>query len=309
MYKLAVAMGARHEAAVSRREDIVTLATKSHSFVVSTLAHQLGQLPLHVSLLCCSMLTGYANLCEEIPVTAPIHLCLGMRILQERMSSSESSNHWPDSDLGYIEAMFGELELIAALFTAPRLDAEILEGLQEELPLSMPAQFYSLYQAKQLHASIHRQLLHTLMFHRHDPDVTANIVLATVLEEIDALLETWRCRLIAYADKHLTSDPAEHERAQKMLFQNKLYIMARRAARNPVFARSTRVYMTGMDFRDPNTVSVLFAVHRPVSQEEHQPAPLATKIQNEEDPMNLWPVGEDAGSDGDRSIVRVRIGC
>jgi hypothetical protein len=309
IFKLAVAMGARHEATTSQRDDVLALATRSHGYVVSALARQLGQLPLQLSLLCCGMLIGFANLCEDVPVTAPVHLCLGTRILHENDTSPNTRDTSSNAGLGYLAAIFGELELTTALFTAPpQHDLEVLLGMQEEQAPVLPAFLDSLQQAKQYHARIHRYLLYVVMSHRHNLDVAGNIVLASALEEIEAVLEAWRQRLIIFSQTLLPTRAAEYGRARKMLFQNKLYIMSRRAARNDVFAHSTRVTMVGMDFRDANAVSVSFAVRQRVDQLGQLCTPLITEPQRATDDVDIWPVGEHTVSVGDMQIVKVSIG-
>jgi hypothetical protein len=309
IFKLAVAMGARHEATISQREDVLALATRSHGYVVSALARQLGRLPLQLSLLCCGMLIGYANLCEDVPVTAPVHLCLGTRILHENSTSNDARNSSSNYGMDYLAAIFGELELTTALFTPPpQHDLEVLLGIQEEQPPVLPAYLDSLQQAKQFHARIHRYLLYVFMSNRHNLDVATNIVLASSLEEIEVILETWRQRLIIFSQTLPPTRATEYGRARKMLFQNKLYIMSRRAARNDVFANSTRVRMMGMDFRDLNAVSVSFAVRQRVDQSGKLYTPLITEPQRTTDEVDIWPVGEHAVSVGGMQIVKVSIG-
>lgn len=301
IFRLAVAMGARHEAAMLGSSGSATLATNSHTTAISTLARHLTQMRDYVTLLCCALLMGYANLCEEVPATAPLHFNLGLKILREE--TIPSPRGLPDSMRAYIDPMFAELEVATVIFRIPSAQLEIILS-ETDGPPTLPAKptaFNSLYEAKQSLALIHRWMLFvTVQTHSlpHKPQYEN--------AQIDGLLNHWRTLLIKYTTSMASKDIPTYHKARKMLFQHKLFVMCRDAATNQIFSSTSRVQMISIDFSRPRMTSVLYTLV--TSSPDNTWAPLRKRNERERGDLDIWPQAEPAGSDGNSQIIRITLG-
>lgn len=302
IFRLAVAMGARHEATMRRSEESSDLATASHAMVLSTLARHLTTMRVEISLLCCAMLMGYANLCEEVPATAAIHFSLGLKILREE--TIEGPRGISDSMGLYIFPMFAELELGTSLFRVPPYEVEMvfsdIEG-QPSMP-RLPDFFTNLYEAKQSLANIHRWRLYVSIQNR-----LSSTEYLTEIAKVDQLLVQWRQCLERYAASVAGLDPSAFFKARKMLFQYKLFIMCNSAAKNEVFKDACRVQMVSVDFTRPNLTSVL--CHLQTVSSDSSWTPLGIRDGREKDDLDIWPQGVPVGQDGNAQIIRITLGC
>lgn len=298
IFKLAVAMGSQHEAVIYGNPKSLALAKKSHEAVIATLARTLSNLRVDISLLCCTMLMAYANLCEEVPATAAVHFSLGLRILREETITRY--RHLSDSMSAYIEPMFSELELATAPFGIPPDDVEMVCPHTPTCP-ELPAGFNNLQEAKRSLSSILRWLLYLTVLHR-----SSQAKLIRKVAEVDSLLARWRKTVVNYSLGIVTTCPELFTRARKMLFQYKLFGTCRGAARNPIFVEASRVRILSVDLSQPQITSVLCTFKRDSKNESWQPlAPASTR---DHDDLDTWPQGELVGHDGTTQIVRITIG-
>ena len=298
IFKLAVAMGAQHEAIVYSSPASSALGKRSHEAVVATLARNLNILRVDISLLSCAMLMGYANLCEDVPATAPAHFSLGLRILREETILGHCS--LTDSVRAFIEPMFGELELATALFGRPPKNVEVICPDTPTRP-ELPASFNDLHEAKQSLGSILRWLLWLTVLHRMVPER-----MALESADVDFLLAQWRRTLIKYSLTIAVTYPGLYLKARKMLFQYKLFGTCRAAANNPIFIETSRVRTLIVDFSQPLVTSVLCTLKRNI--ENNTWRPLAPKPARDWDDLDIWPQGEPVRHDGNTQIVKITLG-
>ncbi|KAK5944482.1 hypothetical protein PMZ80_003764 [Knufia obscura] len=298
IFKLAVAMGSQHEAVVYGSEKSSTLARRSHEAVIAILARNLPTIRADVSLLCCAMLMAYANLCEEVPATAPVHFSLGLRILREETIPGHPK--LADSLSAFIEPMFGELELATALFGTPPENVEIV---CPQIPLRpiLPATFADLYQAKRSLGEILRWLLYITFLHR-----TSQALSTYKVAEVDVLLAQWRRTVVRYSLTVATTYPGLFMKARKMLFQYKLFATCRGAANNSIFIEASRVQILSVDFSQRHITSMLCTLKRNCLDDSSRP--LAPEPSRDHDDLDIWPKGEPVGHDGVTQIVRITIG-
>ncbi|KAK5093438.1 hypothetical protein LTR70_004799 [Exophiala xenobiotica] len=298
IFKLAVAMGSQHEAVVYGTPESSALAKRSHDAVVATLARNLTTLRVDISLLCCAMLMGYANLCEDVPATAAVHFSLGLRMLREE--TIPGHRNLTDSMGTFVEPMFGELELATALFGRPPEKVEIICPHTPTRPV-LPSIFNDLYEAKQNLGGILRWLLWLTVLHRTAPErLTAESA------DVDVLLTQWRQIVVKYSLTIVATYPGLYMKARKMLFQYKLFGTCRGAANNPIFIETSRVRTLSVDFSQPLVTSVLCKLKRNI--ENNTWRPLAPKPARDWDDLDIWPHGEPVGHDGNTQIVRITLG-
>lgn len=297
IFKLAVAMGAQHEVVMYGSEKAAQLSDRSHGMVITTLARSLNNLRVDVSLLCCSMLMAYANLCENVPATAPVHFSLGLKILREETIPGHRS--LTDNVSAMVEPIFGELELATAMFTIPAGKFEIICS-EPPKPPNLNKSFYDLYEAKRTLSGIIRWLMYLMITHRDDP-----IELSRETAEVDKLLFQWRQTVIRYSLSIAAKFPGLFLKARKMLFQFKLFGTCRAAARNPIFVEATRVRLLSVDFSQPHMVSVLGTLKGDARNDWR---PLAPKPARDHDQLDIWPQGHPAGHDGSSQIIRITVG-
>jgi len=297
IFKLAVAMGSQHEAVVYGTSESSTLAKQSHEAVIATLARNLPTLRVDVTLLCCAVLMAYANLCEEVPATAPVHFSLGLRILREETILGHRS--LTDSLSAFIEPMFGELELATALFGTPPEQVELMRPQILTRP-ALPPIFDDLYQAKQCLSDILRWLLYLTVLYR-----TSQAELSSKIAEVDTLLAQWRQTVVRYSLTVATTYPGLFMKARKMLFQYKLFGTCRGAATNPIFVEASRIQILSIDFSQPHTTSVLCTLNRNCINNSWRP--LVPESSRDHDDLDIWPKGELVGYDGTTQIGRITI--
>lgn len=301
IFRLAVAMGACHEAAVLGSQQSSKLAATSHAVVISTMARQLTTMRVDLSLLCCALLMGYANLCEEVPATAAIHFSLGLKILREETIPGRRG--LSDAIGAYINPMFAELELATALFRVPTCDVEMIVSERYGYPSmpKMPLAFTNLYEAKQTLADIHRWMLYATIMSRSS--CTGH---QSKMEQVDRLLLQWRQGVVAYAASAISRDLLSYHKARKMLFQYKLFVMCSGAAKNQVFKDACRVQMVSVDFTQPDLTSVLCTLNNSLMGDHW--TPLSVRNEREKDDLDIWPKGEPAGDDGGSQVIRITLG-
>lgn len=301
IFRLAVALGARHEATVLGSKQSADLATTSHTIVLSTLARQLTTMRVDLSLLCCGLLMGYANLCEEVPATAAIHFSLGLKILREE--TIQGPRRLSDAIGAYIHPMFAELELATALFRVPSYDVEMIISETHGYPSmpKLPICFENLYEAKEALATIHRWMLYVTILYR-----TSATEHQLEMDQVDRLLLQWRQGVVAYAASALGKDLLSYHKARKMLFQYKLYVMCSGAAKNQVFKDACRVQMVSVDFTQPHLTSVLCTFT--ASSADDSWTPLGVRNEREKDDLDIWPKGEPVGNSGGDHIIRITLG-
>jgi len=298
IFKLVVALGSRHEAVVYGTPKSSILAKRSHEAVIATLARSLSNLRVEISLLCCAMLTTYANLCEEVPATATMHLCLGLRILREVTKPGNRKLTDPMSD--YIEPLFAELELATAFFGVPPADVEII--CPDKLtPPAIPTSFGDLYEAKRSLNSIVRWQLYLTVLHRASP-----AELTTITAEIDALLGQWRRTVVKYSVEFLVTNPGLFNKARRMLFQFKLFGTCRAAANDPIFVEASRVQIISIDFSQPHIASMLCTQNRNGIKSSWRP--LHPKPNRDQDDLDIWPEGEALDYEGPTRVIMISIG-
>lgn len=299
IYQMAVAMGSRHEATALGSVAADELATKHHAAVMSNMARNLHSMSVDASLLCCCMLMGYANLCEEVPATAAIHFSLGLKMLRER---GNDPTIFTDSMCAFIEPMFSELELGTVLFAVPAANVAIM-GSARPIKPDVLSTFEDLYQAKRTLADILRWRLYVMIEYRNSPALHLTLV------EIDFLIENWRQKVVEYSLLVAADHPGLYLKARKMLFQYKLFGMCKGAASNGVFVDACRVHMLSVDFSQPHTASILCTyLKKDAIDNNWEPlAPEPTRRLDEDD-LDIWPQGERMGHDASTQIVRIVLG-
>lgn len=305
VFKGCVAMGSRHEAAFYGSDKSSELAEKSHAAVITAMARNLTKMRVDAALLGCTMLMGYANLCEEVPATAAIHFSLGLKILREQVHSGNDGE--PISpDIGVdpnFREMFAELELATVLFAVPSDAVEVLSPPQECLT-AVPAVFSDLYQAKDTLMNIFRSLIYSMILYRSSP-----LELAAKTAEIDEALVIWRQALNKYSLIIAAVHPGLYLKARKMLFQYKLFAMCRGAAKNSIFIDACRFQVLSVDFSQKNVISIL-STFSPNDHSEGSWRPLHNEMgrKNGEDDLDIWPRGGPVGHNGTTPIVRISLG-
>lgn len=299
IFKLAVAMGARHEANVFGSDKAAELAATSHSLVISNMARNLTLMKTELTLLCCSMLMAYANLCEEVPATAAIHFSLGLKMLRESaVPGRESDSDGIDS---YIGPMFAELEIATAVFAVPPPGVEILPK-EIRHPPRLPRELVDLHHAKSILFDIIGWYVYVMVIYR-----ASLFEVAAKTAEVDDLLSTWRHMLVDLSLKLAATYPGLYMKARKMLFQYKLFHMCKAAARNTMFVDSCQVEMTSVDFTTPHIVSIICLVKND-AQEGSWPLRVHSTRRGAEDDLDIWPEGELVGTQGSRKAVRIVLG-
>lgn len=300
IFKLAVAMGSKHEAILTGRPESAALASKSHALAISSIARSLPQMNVDVSLLSCGLLMAYANLCEEVPTTAAVHFSLGLKILREQTSEREAIK---DSMGAFVVPMFAELELITALFVAWPPTVEVICP-QPLLKPELPASFDDLPHAKRILGSLLGWRLYVTVSYQESP-----AELAAELSGADELLGVWRHMLIRYSMTVAATYPGLYLKARKMLFQYKLFDMCKGAARNDTFLEACRVHVQSMDFSQPHTTSIICVLkgRNPVDGSWRPLAPEPLRRQDDDD-LDIWPHGEPMGHDGPYQIIAIALG-
>lgn len=297
IFKLAVAMGSQHEAVTYGSEKADALSKHSYATVMNTLIRQLCGLSVVVSLLCCGMLMANANLCDEGPATAAIHFSLGLKILRESTAARAAS--LPDAMRNFIEPMFGELELVAALFATPASSVELIV-LQPPSRPSIAECFEDLHVAERTLTDIFRWSLYvSVIFGKHPTE------LALKRAEVDELLTQWEQAVIRTNLRVANGCPDSDSKARKMLFQNKLFHTCRTAATSPVFLAASRVQVMSIDLSQPHLLSVLCMLKNDIAEAWRPLARASTPVADE---LDIWPRGEPVGHNGVSQIVRITVG-
>lgn len=299
IFKLAVAMGARHEANILGSTKAAELASNSHSLVISNMARNLTQMKTELTLLCCTLLMAYANLCEEVPATAAIHFSLGLKMLRD----SAASNHEPESNGidSYIGPMFAELEIATAVFAVPPPDVEIIPKTPR-YPPQMPRELVDLRHAKNCLFDIIGWYVYIMVVYK-----SSLFELAARTAEVDDFLSRWRQMLVDLSLRLAVHYPGLYMKARKMLFQYKLFHMCKAAARNTMFVDSCQVEMTSVDFTYPHIVSIICLVKNDADKGSW-PLRVQSSRRGAEDDLDIWPEGELVGTQGSRKAVRIVLG-
>ena len=300
IYKLAVAMGSRHEATLLGCKEASALAEKSHAIVISSMAKNLSVMKVDMSLLCCAMLMGYANLCEEVPATAAIHFSLGLKILREQASQQSVIT---DSMAAFIEPMFAELELATALFAMPPADIEVINLGPVPEP-ELPSTFSDLMHAKETLGDILGWLIYVTIQLRDQPTL-----MAAATAEADNMLSKWRQLLIQYSLAVAAHHPGLYLKARKMLFQYKLFGMCRGAARSSIFKDDCRVRVLSVDFSQPHVTSLVCNLEKnDYVDDSWRPLAPTPSRRKDEDDLDIWPQGEPVGHDGNNQVICITFG-
>ena len=297
IFKLAVALGSQHEAVSHGSIQADALATTTYTTVIGTLAKRLPKLNVGITLLCCGLLMANANLCEDGPSAAAVHFSLGLQVLRE--STSPYIPAVSDAMCTFIEPMFAELELVAAMFIAPLKNVELI-GAQPPPRPSVASTFSDLFAAKQTLTDIFRWSLYVCVGFRHRPTELAIKIL-----EVDNFILRWKQAVIRYSLTVADKSPQLLAQARKMLFQYKMFATCRTAARSPIFLKACQVQILSIDLSQPHLLSVICRLKNEIKDTWR---PLARKPTGDADDLDIWPRGEPLGHDGADQIVRISVG-